>query len=122
MALMIHNRYYQGVYVAILYPNSSCQPKSRWAKQGWWSIGPGQTKTVVGGALSPEYMYYVHASADDGTTWGDAATRDTCPNEGFNICSFEARDAPTYEFFEVYSNNPNKTIALVGGGTRFDED
>jgi uncharacterized membrane protein len=116
MALMVHNKYYQDVYVAILYPNSNCQPGSRWAKQGWWRASPGQTVTVVGGDLSPESMYYVHASADDGTSWGDAATSDTCPNEGFNICSSERRDAPSYEFFEVYSNQPNKTISLTGGG------
>lgn len=122
MALMVHNKYYQDVYVAILYPNSSCQPNSHWAKQGWWRIAPGQTKTVVGGDLSPEYMYYVHALSVDGTTWGDGATWDTCPNEGFNMCSFERRDAPRRNFFEVYSNSPNKTIGLVGGGQNLIDD
>lgn len=122
MALMVHNKYHQDVYVAILYPNSSCQPKSRWAKQGWWRITPGQTITVLGGDLSPEIMYYVHALSGDGTTWGDGATSENCPNEGFNMCSFERRDAPIREFFEVYSNQPNKTIGLVGGGQNIIDD
>ena len=115
MALMVHNKYYQDVYVAILYPNSNCQPGSSWAKQGWWRVSPGQTVTLVGGDLSPEYMYYVHGHATDGTSWGDD-TSDTCPHQAFNMCSTEARDAPLRQFFEVYSNQPNKTVSFVGGG------
>jgi uncharacterized membrane protein len=114
MVLRVHNAYFQEVWVAILYPTTACNP-SRYAKQGWWRVVPNATITVLGGDLTSEAMYYIHAQAGDGTSWG-TDTYDTCPNEGFNVCSNEFPNSPSFGFFEVYARKINKTVNLIGSG------
>ena len=41
-----------------------------WAKKGWWHLNPNETKIVLGGDLSSQWMYYLHAHSSDGTEWG----------------------------------------------------
>ena len=119
MVLRVHSAYFQDVWVAILYRTTSCNPP--YAKRGWWRVVPNATITVLGGDLTSEAMYYVHAHARDGTSWG-TDTSDTCPNEGFHVCSNEFLNSPSYGFAEVYAKYPNKTVNLVGTGqvTQFD--
>jgi uncharacterized membrane protein len=44
MALLFENQYHGQLWVALVYGNTGCGSKFR--KQGWWSVNPGQTRNI----------------------------------------------------------------------------
>jgi hypothetical protein len=123
VGLVIHNAYRQDVWVAVIYPSSFCSTSegTPWAKKGWWHISPGNRATVIDGDLSPQWFYYVHADAPDGTEWissSGSSTPDTeedCPYDKFDWCdNTSSSTSVDYGFAEIYSSRPNKIVNLVG--------
>ena len=115
MVLRVSNRHSAEVWVAVLYPSSYCKEHegTSWAKKGWWHLNPGETATVVDGALSPQWFYYIHAHSSDGTSWGDGNEAD-CPPERFDWCdNTSSNTSITRRFVEIYSSNPNHTVNLT---------
>ena len=115
MVLRIHNQYSEKVWVAIMYPDAYCgahegQP---WEKAGWLKVFAGDTVVALGGDVSPKWMYYVHAEADNGTEWGnDVPSR--CPNARFEMCADNNEDPemPWRRFAGVHSSGSNLTVHL----------
>jgi uncharacterized membrane protein len=44
MALEFQNQYHGTIWIALVYGDSSCGSKFR--KQGWWGVEPGQTRSL----------------------------------------------------------------------------
>lgn len=43
----------------------------QWTSEGWWTIDPGQCRTVYSKNLSQQYYYYYAESTDGEWTWSD---------------------------------------------------
>jgi uncharacterized membrane protein len=44
MALLFQNQYNKTLWIALLYGDTACGSKFR--KQGWWNVDPGQTRNI----------------------------------------------------------------------------
>lgn len=65
------NRSMQRVDVAFGYPH----PQFGWTSEGWWTIQPGDCRTIMRGELTNRY-YYLYATGSEGSFWqGDAAQK-----------------------------------------------
>lgn len=53
------------IWVAVNYYNYSVR---EYVSAGWWSIPPGDTRTVLRGAL-PDRYYFYYADTDGGSQW-----------------------------------------------------
>jgi uncharacterized membrane protein len=45
MALEFQNHYRNTIWIAFVYGDNGCGP-SRFRKQGWWAVNPGQTRNL----------------------------------------------------------------------------
>ena len=54
----------QQVDVAFGYPHS----QFGWTSEGWWTIQPGECRTIMRGELSNRY-YYLYATGSEGGIW-----------------------------------------------------
>jgi len=74
-------------------PSCAAEDGSSWEKKGWWSLTPGQCKTVYGASISNRYSYYY--AEGGGLAW--AGPYNTCtPWTAFdwcdNTCSTSSRN------------------------------
>lgn len=79
------------------------QSDGGWQSRGWWSIPPGQCRTVIAAKLKARY-YYLYATDGGAGTWGGKTAFCTERSNAFAIggrgrCS--ARGYDTKGFFEI---------------------
>lgn len=87
MSWRFRNSYGTTVWVVIMWYTPGCSDGGDWSKKGWWSLEPGETKTVLGGDLEDinRYFYYYGETGDRTTQW--AGSFFTCiPQTAFDWC------------------------------------
>jgi hypothetical protein len=114
MGLYIRNAYHLPIVTAIIYPQPYCKDRGdNYAKMGWWTINPNETKFVLAGNLMAGWAYCVHGHTIDRTyLWGNKYNT-KCPNSAFDLC-YQASPANGWfiKFLEFRASQPNMTIYL----------
>ena len=96
MPLEFQNHYHNKIWIALVYGDNGCGP-TRFRKQGWWSVEPGQTRNIWNVNLQRVNRYasfYAQEFKDSGgATWdgqGDRWFR--IRNVSFDLCYDDDRD------------------------------
>ena len=102
-------------WVVFEWYRPNCPDGGNWQKKGWWSLEPGECKTVFGPDLrSLSACYYYYAEADDGSVWAGNIP-ESVPNRAFDWCATtSSSDSRTVGLREVCTGNfANYTVNLV---------
>jgi len=89
MPLLFQNQYHSQIWIAFLYGDTACSSKFR--KQGWWSVDPGQTRSIWNADLRTVNRFacfYAEEFKDGGgATWSGTGNRwFAIPDVAFNQC------------------------------------
>jgi uncharacterized membrane protein len=89
MGLEFQNQYHSKIFVALVYGDTGCASKFR--KQGWWAIDPGQTRSIWNVNLQKvnrfASFYAEEFKGGGGATWNGSGNKWFMIRDvGFNQC------------------------------------
>lgn len=89
MGLEFQNQYRNTLYIALVYGSESCA--SKFKKQGWWGVDPGQTRSIWNVNLQTvnrfAAFYAEEFRGGGGATWNGTGNQwYQIPDVGFDQC------------------------------------